>query len=190
MGDRPKPTVMKLQLVCCTLATVNIQYDRFSRTTASNHEAIVKEFFQRVWDAGDIYQGQQQGWYCVSCEEFKEERTPRGTPLRHPHKQASGVARRAELLFRLSRYRQLEAPTRTTGFYSARKSPQRSFELCQAGTARLFIGELRLGFPVPVNQNHTLYVWFDALLGYVTALFDRIANPPWKMLSRGGRLTT
>lgn len=53
---------------------LNIQYDRFSRTTASNHEAIVKEFFQRVWARGDIYQGQQQGWYCVSCEEFKEER--------------------------------------------------------------------------------------------------------------------
>ena len=53
---------------------LNIQYDRFIRTTDRRHEAIVKEFFQRVWESGDIYQGQQQGWYCVSCEEFKEER--------------------------------------------------------------------------------------------------------------------
>ncbi len=53
---------------------LNIQYDRFSRTTSHRHEAIVKEFFGRVWDRGDIYQGKQQGWYCVSCEEFKEER--------------------------------------------------------------------------------------------------------------------
>jgi len=44
---------MKLQLGLL-LWQQNIQYDRFSRTTASNHEAIVKEFFQRVWDAGDI----------------------------------------------------------------------------------------------------------------------------------------
>ena len=47
----------------------DIQYDRFSRTTATRHEAIVKEFFQRVWDNGDIYLSQQQGWYCVACED-------------------------------------------------------------------------------------------------------------------------
>ncbi|GAB1537570.1 hypothetical protein NUACC21_02150 [Scytonema sp. NUACC21] len=45
---------------------LDIQYDRFIRTTSPRHELIVKEFFQRVWDAGDIYQGQQKGWYCVS----------------------------------------------------------------------------------------------------------------------------
>ena len=53
---------------------LDIKYDRFSRTTAPNHQAIVNEFFQRVWDRGDIYLDRQQGWYCVSCEEFKEER--------------------------------------------------------------------------------------------------------------------
>ena len=53
---------------------LNIQYDRFSRTTAPRHEAIVREFFDRVWQQDDIYLGRQQGWYCVSCEEFKEER--------------------------------------------------------------------------------------------------------------------
>ncbi|MDY7022879.1 MAG: methionine--tRNA ligase, partial [Cyanobacteriota bacterium] len=54
--------------------TLDIQYDRFSRTTASRHAEIVKSFFGRVWDQGDIYLSQQKGWYCVSCEEFKEER--------------------------------------------------------------------------------------------------------------------
>lgn len=53
---------------------LNISYDRFSRTTAKSHQAIVNEFFERVWDRGDIYLARQQGWYCVSCEEFKEER--------------------------------------------------------------------------------------------------------------------
>ncbi|MGA1264033.1 MAG: class I tRNA ligase family protein, partial [Prochlorothrix sp.] len=51
-----------------------IQYDRFSRTTDRRHEKIVQEFFHRVEQQGDIYLGQQQGWYCVACEEFKEER--------------------------------------------------------------------------------------------------------------------
>ncbi|WP_298617587.1 class I tRNA ligase family protein, partial [uncultured Thermosynechococcus sp.] len=53
---------------------LNIRYDVFSRTTSPRHQAIVSEFFQRVWDSGDIYLGQQQGWYCVECEEFKDER--------------------------------------------------------------------------------------------------------------------
>ena len=53
---------------------LNIRVDRFIRTTSPQHEAIVKAFFQRVWEKDDIYLGRQQGWYCVSCEEFKEER--------------------------------------------------------------------------------------------------------------------
>ena len=53
---------------------LNIQYDRFIRTTDTRHEFIVKEFYNRVWEKGDIYLGQQKGWYCVACEEFKEER--------------------------------------------------------------------------------------------------------------------
>ena len=53
---------------------LDLKYDRFIRTTDSRHHAIVKEFFQRVQEKEDIYLGQQKGWYCVSCEEFKEER--------------------------------------------------------------------------------------------------------------------
>jgi len=72
MGDRPKPTVMKLQLGLLRFGNRTSSTTASAAPTASNHEAV-KEFFQRV-GAGDIYQGQQQGWYCVSCEEFKEER--------------------------------------------------------------------------------------------------------------------
>jgi len=53
---------------------LDIAYDTFIRTSDPRHQAIVLEFFQRVWDKGDIYLSQQQGWYCVACEEFKEER--------------------------------------------------------------------------------------------------------------------
>ncbi|XTZ10569.1 MAG: class I tRNA ligase family protein, partial [cyanobacterium endosymbiont of Rhopalodia yunnanensis] len=69
---------------------LNIQYDRFSRTTSQRHEAIVKEFFQRVYDNNDIYLAQQQGWYCVACEEFKEKRELRedGSCPLHPNKKA------------------------------------------------------------------------------------------------------
>lgn len=89
---------------------LNIRYDRFSRTTAPRHEKIVQEFFGRVWDKGDIYLGQQQGWYCVSCEEFKEERdllAGHRCPL-HPNREAEWRDEQ-NYFFRLSKYQgQLE----------------------------------------------------------------------------------
>ena len=84
---------------------LNIQVDSFIRTTDPRHEQIVKEFFQRVWEQGDIYQGQQQGWYCVSCEEFKEERdllADKHCPL-HPNKQVEWRDEQ-NYFFRLSAY--------------------------------------------------------------------------------------
>ena len=86
---------------------LDIQYDRFSRTTAKPHEAIVKEFFARVWDKGDIYSDRQQGWYCVACEEFKEKRElledgscPIHTNLKAEWKDEDNY------FFRLSKYQQ------------------------------------------------------------------------------------
>ncbi|NJN39493.1 MAG: class I tRNA ligase family protein, partial [Acaryochloridaceae cyanobacterium CSU_3_4] len=71
----PNPTAMKLpQDFKILWQRLDIRYDRFSRTTSDRHAAIVKEFFQRVWDKGDIYLWATAGWYCVECEEFKEER--------------------------------------------------------------------------------------------------------------------
>lgn len=161
---------------------LNIQYDRFSRTTASNHEAIVKEFFQRVWDSGDIYQGQQQGWYCVSCEEFKEERE-----LLEGHRCAIHTNKQAEwrdeqnYFFRLSRYQsQLEALYQEKpDFIQPESRRNEVLSFVRQGLQDFSISRVNLdwGFLVPVNQNHTLYVWFDALLGYVTALLDPDSEP-------------
>ncbi|MEM8778786.1 MAG: class I tRNA ligase family protein, partial [Cyanobacteria bacterium P01_G01_bin.49] len=69
---------------------LDIQYDRFSRTTAPSHQAIVNEFWQRVQSNDDIYLAQQQGWYCVACEEFKEKRDllDNGYCPLHPNKKA------------------------------------------------------------------------------------------------------
>ena len=156
---------------------LNIQYDRFSRTTAPEHEAIVKEFFQRVWDSGDIYQGQQKGWYCVSCEEFKEERE-----LLTEHRCAIHTNKQAEwrdeqnYFFRLSNYQsQLEALyEQQPDFIQPESRRNEVLNFVKQGLQDFSISRVNLdwGFPVPVDQNHTLYVWFDALLGYMTALLD------------------
>jgi methionyl-tRNA synthetase len=53
---------------------LDISYDSFIRTTAPQHEALVAEVLQRVWDKGDIYKAAYSGWYCVDCEEYKDEK--------------------------------------------------------------------------------------------------------------------
>ncbi|MBW4637019.1 MAG: methionine--tRNA ligase [Gloeocapsa sp. UFS-A4-WI-NPMV-4B04] len=160
---------------------LNIQYDRFIRTTDPKHEAIVKEFFQRVWDQGDIYQSQQQGWYCVSCEEFKEERE-----LLDGHRCSIHINKEAEwrdeqnYFFRLSRYQsQLEALYQQVDFIQPESRRNEVLSFVSQGLQDFSISRVNLdwGFPVPIDPSHTLYVWFDALLGYVTALIDPDSEP-------------
>jgi methionyl-tRNA synthetase len=161
---------------------LGIKYDRFIRTTDPGHEAIVKEFFQRVWDQGDIYLGRQEGWYCVSCEEFKEERDLLDGHHCPVHRNREAEWRDEQnYFFRLSKYQdQLEALyTERPDFIQPeiRRNEVRSF--VQQGLQDFSISRVNLnwGIPVPVDPGHTLYVWFDALLGYVTALLEPDSEP-------------
>jgi methionyl-tRNA synthetase len=161
---------------------LNIQYDRFSRTTDVRHQAIVEEFFQRVWQQGDIYLDQQQGWYCVACEEFKEEREllEGGFCPLHPNKQ---VEWRDEenYFFKLSQYQsQLEALyAEKPNFIQPESRRNEVLNFVNQGLKDFSISRVNLdwGFPVPNDPHHTIYVWFDALLGYVTALLESEQEP-------------
>lgn len=161
---------------------LNIQYDRFSRTTSPRHGAIVREFFNRVWQRGDIYLGQQQGWYCVACEEFKEERDLLADHYcaLHPNRQAEWRDEQ-NYFFRLSNYQsQLEALYREQpNFIQPQIRRNEVLSFVKQGLQDFSISRINLdwGFPVPVDPNHTLYVWFDALLGYITALLDPDDEP-------------
>lgn len=153
---------------------LNIHYDRFIRTTDPRHEAIVREFYGRVWDNGDIYLSQQQGWYCVACEEYKEERE-----LLEGHRCAIHTNRECEwrdeenYFFRLSRYQEkLEQLYRDRPRFiqpESRRNEVLSF--VSQGLQDFSISRINLewGIPVPNDPRHTIYVWFDALLNYVTA---------------------
>ncbi|MBW4615979.1 MAG: methionine--tRNA ligase [Desmonostoc vinosum HA7617-LM4] len=161
---------------------LNIKYDRFSRTTAPRHEAIVREFFERVWQAGDIYQGQQKGWYCVSCEEFKEERElleGNYCPI-HTNKQVEWRDEQ-NYFFRLSKYQtQLQELYQSQpDFIQPESRRNEVLNFVNQGLQDFSISRVNVdwGFPVPRDPKHTLYVWFDALLGYVTALLEPDAEP-------------
>ncbi len=161
---------------------LDIQYDRFSRTTASSHQIVASEFFQRVWDRGDIYRGTQQGWYCVSCEEFKEERdllADKHCPL-HPSKQVEWRDE-ANYFFRLSNYQH-----QLTALYAERPdfilpNTRRNevLRFVEQGLQDFSISRVNVdwGIPLPTDPQQTIYVWFDALIGYLTALLDRDVEP-------------
>ncbi|MDB9525626.1 methionine--tRNA ligase [Oscillatoria sp. CS-180] len=162
--------------------SLNIAYDRFSRTTAPRHEAIVREFYDRVWASGDIYEGRQQGWYCVSCEEFKEERElleGKRCPI-HTNKT---VEWRDEhnYFFKLSKYQEKLAAlyAEHPDFIQPTTRRNEVLNFVEKGLQDFSISRLNLdwGFPVPNDPDQTLYVWFDALLGYMTALLDSDSKP-------------
>ena len=161
---------------------LDIQYDRFSRTTAEPHKAIVNEFFQRVWDKGDIYLDRQQGWYCVSCEEFKEKREllEDGCCPIHTNKPAEWRDEE-NYFFRLSKYQQyLEELYQTRpDFIQPLSRRNEVLNFVEQGLKDFSISRLNVdwGFPLPVDPKHTFYVWFDALLGYVTALLEPGQEP-------------
>jgi len=154
---------------------LDIQYDRFSRTTNPRHAAIVKEFFQRVWEQGDIYLSHQQGWYCVPCEEFKEERellADHHCPI-HTNK-AAEWRDEENYFFRLSKYQaQLEELYASEPDFIQPESRRKEvLNFVAQGLSDFSISRINLdwGFPIPKDSNHTIYVWFDALLAYVTGL--------------------
>jgi methionyl-tRNA synthetase len=161
---------------------LNIRNDRFIRTTDPRHAAIVQEFFQRVWENDDIYLSQQKGWYCVSCEEFKEERDlleGNHCPI-HVNKP---VEWRDEenYFFRLSKYQDAlerlyaEHPE----FIQPDSRRNEVLNFVKQGLQDFSISRVNFdwGFPVPADPNHIIYVWFDALLGYITALLETDDTP-------------
>ena len=161
---------------------LNIQYDRFSRTTDERHAAIVKEFFQRVWEQGDIYLSRQQGWYCVACEEFKEERELLENHYCPIHTNKVAEWRDEEnYFFRLSKYQsQLEKLyADRPDFIQPESRRKEVLNFVAQGLQDFSISRINLdwGFPIPIDPRHTIYVWFDALLGYVTALLEPEDEP-------------
>ena len=157
-----------------------ISNDRFIRTTDPRHEQIVEQFFARVEANGDISEGRQQGWYCVACEEFKDDPREVQDPECPIHRRPLEWRDEVNLFFRLSRYQQaIETLIRTPGFI-APESRRREVENFVAQGLRDFsISRVNLpwGIAVPGHPGHTFYVWFDALLGYITALLEANDQP-------------
>jgi methionyl-tRNA synthetase len=152
-----------------------ISHDRFIRTTDPRHRELVEQFFARVEAAGDVLEGRQQGWYCVACEEFKDDPHEAQDPECSVHRRPLEWRDEVNLFFRLSRYQgQIEDLIRRPGFIAPASRRREVENFVAQGLRDFSISRVDLpwGIPVPGHPGHTFYVWFDALLGYLTALVD------------------
>ena len=152
---------------------IEISYDRFVRTSEPGHRRAVEEMFRRINGNGDIYKSKYSGWYCVSCEGFlKEDDLVEGKcPT---HKLEPRWIEEENLFFRLSRYAGavLTHIEENPGFIQPDSRKNEIIRFIKGGVIDVSISRSggAWGIPVPTSPEHVFYVWFDALINYLTAI--------------------
>jgi len=157
-----------------TWRSLDLSYDYFIRTTEPRHKAAVTELVQRIHDAGDIYEGVYEGWYCVGCEAFKPEKelVDGRCPL-HPQNEPQWIKEK-NYFFRLSNYQQplLDLFATNPGFFEPEVRRNEQLRLLESGLDDISISRAgqSWGIPLPWDPNSVVYVWFDALINYAAAV--------------------
>ncbi len=155
-------------------ARLGITYDRFIRTTDEDHRKAVQVFFKKVMDAGYIYKADYEGWYCLPDEKFlldsevKDGKCPDcGRPVERIKEQ--------NYFFKMSAFqRQLETYLDEHPDFLQPESRKNELinNFIKPGLADVSItrSSVKWGIPAPVPEETVVYVWFDALVNYLTAL--------------------
>jgi methionyl-tRNA synthetase len=156
---------------------LNISYDRFIRTTDPDHIEAVKHIFQKCYENGDIYLSEYESWYCVGCEEFKTETEIKDNDYKCPiHQKKCEKIKEESYFFRLSKYQDklLELYEKNPDFIKPSYRRNEVISFVKQGLKDLSVSRKRdrvkWGIPVPFDENHTIYVWFDALTNYLTGV--------------------
>jgi methionyl-tRNA synthetase len=156
---------------------LNISYDRFIRTTDPDHIEAVKHIFQKCYENGDIYLSEYESWYCVGCEEFKTETEIKDNDYKCPiHQKKCEKIKEESYFFRLSKYQDklLELYEKNPDFIKPSYRRNEVIAFVKQGLKDLSVSRKRdrvkWGIPVPFDENHTIYVWFDALTNYLTGV--------------------
>ncbi|WP_285062681.1 methionine--tRNA ligase [Frigoribacterium sp. ME-P-080] len=163
------------------LETVDIANDDFIRTTDARHEAGVQKFLQKLYDDGFIYQGEFEGFYCVGCEEYKQpsDLVPgtgayEGEQVCAIHSIPVEVLQESNYFFRMSDFEQrlLDLYEAQPDFVQPDSVRNEVVSFVKQGLRDLSISRQSFdwGVKVPWDEKHVVYVWFDALLNYVTAI--------------------
>ncbi|MCW1949573.1 MAG: methionine--tRNA ligase [Candidatus Shapirobacteria bacterium] len=153
---------------------LNIGFDFFIRTTNPNHEKVVADLLQKIYDNGDAYKDKYEGWYCIGCEKFltETEMIDGHCPLHPPEK----TVKKSEenWFFRLSKYVpkliELIENDETNYIFPEGKRSEILAKL-KAGVRDISLSRenVEWGICVPWDTKQTVYVWFDALINYYSA---------------------
>jgi len=161
---------------------LNINYDRFIRTTDEDHKKIVEEFILKCNDSGDIYKGNYSGLYCTGCEKFyTEKEAEKGIcPL---HNRPLEKVDEESYFFKLSNYKDflLKLYEEHPKFIQPKIRRNEIFNRVDEGLRDLSITRTSFdwGIPFILDKKHVTYVWFDALINYYTATREKGREDFW-----------
>ena len=174
-GITPKQHVDKIAGEIRAIADMlNISYDKFIRTTDEYHEKTVQEIFKKLYEQGDIYKSEYEGWYCTPCESFWTETQLVDGKCPDCGREVKKTKEEA-YFFRMSKYQDklmeyIESHPEFIQPESRKKEMVNNFlkpglqDLCVSRTSFTW------GIPVEFDPGHVVYVWIDALSNYITAL--------------------
>ncbi len=152
---------------------LDISFDDFIRTTEPRHKAGVQELVRKMSAAGDIFEGFYEGWYCVSCEAFKQEKDliDGNCPI---HRTKPEWIREKNYFFRLSKY--TDRLRRHFEWHETFLVPDirrnEILRLLEAGLEDISVSRAgqAWGIPMPEDPGSVIYVWVDALINYASAV--------------------
>jgi methionyl-tRNA synthetase len=165
---------------------LGIANDDFIRTTEPRHERVVQAIFRKLLDQGDIYLGEYEGWYCVPCETYVPEAQigegctcpDCGRPLKKMTE--------SSYFFRISKYAEplLRFYEEHPDAILPRSRYNEIVSFLRGGLRDQSISRttLRWGVPVPGDDRHVVYVWFDALINYLSAVGYPQPGEKWERL--------
>jgi methionyl-tRNA synthetase len=164
---------------------LDISFDDFIRTTEPRHKAGVQQLVSRMTATGDIYEGHYEGWYCVSCEAFKQEKDL-VEGLCPVHRTKPDWIREKNYFFRLSKYQQplLDHFAAHPEFLVPDIRRNEILRLIAGGLEDISVSRAgqAWGIPMPDDPQSVIYVWVDALINYISAVgygTDEVLRERW-----------
>jgi methionyl-tRNA synthetase len=154
---------------------LNVKNSYFIRTTDTSHMAVVEKVLQKIYDAGDIYFAEYEGLYCFGCERFYTEREL--VEGKCPdHETEPEVIKESNYFFKMSRYQDwlVDHISNTPDFIRPERYKNEALAFLKDPLEDLCISRpktrLKWGITLPFDSDYVTYVWFDALLNYVSGL--------------------
>ena len=176
VGEDPKTYVDRISgIFRDTWPALNVHYSKFIRTTDPEHQAVVQQILQNVYDKGDIYFGEYGGMYCFGCERFYTEREQMDG-MCPDHKTPLELIREENYFFRMSRYQEwlIDKIHGNPEFIQPERYRNEVLSFLKEPLEDLCISRpksrLQWGISLPFDDRYVTYVWFDALINYISAL--------------------